>query len=88
MFDLLCFLFQLQHYPPLVRAEGQRRQVLPVPVYGDGEGGWRDKLGATVNQLVEEGPWHVEGGLFHWLKEQARGMAFAGKLPWAPVLDL
>ena len=82
------FPFQLQHYAPLVRAEGQRRQALPVPVYGDGEGAWRDKLGATVNQLVEEGPWHVEGGLFRWLLEQARGMAFAGKLPWSPVLDL
>ena len=72
----------------MVRAEGQRRQVLPVPVYGDGEGMWRDELGATVNQLVEEGPGHVEGGLFHWLKEQARGLAFAGKLRWAPVLDM
>ena len=59
-----------------------------MPVYGDGEGGGRDKLGATVNQLVEEGPWHVEGGLFRWLQEQARGMAFAGKLPWSPVLEL
>lgn len=39
-----------------------------------------------MNQLVEEGPGHVEGGLFAWLVEQARGLANAGVVPWAPVL--
>ena len=59
---------------------------MPVPVYGDGEGGWRDRLGAEVNLLVAEGPGHCEGGLFTWLLEQARGLANAGVIPWAPVL--
>ena len=40
---------------------------MPVPVYGDGEGGWRDRLVAEVNLLAAEGPGHCEGGLFTWL---------------------
>ena len=59
---------------------------MPVPVYGDGEGGWRDRLVAEVNLLAAEGPGHCEGGLFTWLLEQARGLAHAGVIAWAPVL--
>ena len=59
---------------------------MPVPVYGEGEGGWRDRLGAEANLVAAEEPGHCEGGFFAWLVEQSRGLVHAGVLAWAPVL--
>ena len=60
---------------------------MPVPLYGEGAGGWRDRLGAEANLLAAEGPGHCEGGLFTWLVEQSRGLVHAGVLEWASVLE-
>ena len=84
---LLFHPFQLQSHPTLVRADGQRRQFMPVPVYGEGEGGWCDRLGAEANLVAAEGPGHCEGGFFAWLVEQSRGLVHAGVLEWASVLE-
>ena len=57
-----------------------RRQVLPVPHFGRGQGGWRERFGDKANLLAAEGPGHCEGGLYGWMLEQAKGLLTAGVL--------
>ena len=61
------------------------RQVLPVPQFGGGRGGWRERFGDEANLLAAKGPVHCEGGLYAWMLEQAQGLIAArvleGDLP-------
>ena len=63
-----------------MRTEGQRRQVLPVPQFGRGLGGWRERFGDEANLLAAEGPGNCNGGLLGWMLEQAKGLLAAGVL--------